>query len=108
MEIVTKERLEKALKYLAHTDDQAARAKAYLAGLEEQKKTIYAIEFNKQQGGVEVSKNLALQSGAYQEHLKKIEEAIYDFELLRNKRITESLIVEVWRSENANRRKGNI
>jgi len=40
--------------------------------------------------------------------VNEYENAVADAELYANKRKTEELIIEVWRSINAGRRKGNI
>lgn len=102
-------RRDKALTYLVQTDEVTARAKAYMFGLEKQEKTILAVEILKSKGSnVQERDSTARVSEPYCEWLKKYEEAVFDFELLRNKRNSEELLVECWRSENANRRVGNI
>lgn len=106
--MISLKRRDKSLKFLHETDEQAAKAKSYLAGLEDQKKTILAIEFQRADGSQGEKLKIAESSQAYKDHLKKLEYAVYDYEVLRNRRSTEALIVECWRSENANRRVGNI
>lgn len=105
---ISDNRLQAALKYLATTDADAARAKALVEGLSEQRKTIKAVLFNKADGSNDVRNNSAYASVEYKQHIEKLTKAIEEYETLRNKRLTESLIVEVWRSCNANRRVGNI
>jgi len=102
------DRAQKSIRYLAETDEDAARARSLKDGLEDQKKTILATEFLKHQGSQGERAKLAEASEIYKKHLQKLEFAIYDYELYRNKRMTESLVIEMWRSENANRRTGNI
>lgn len=106
--IVTEDRLQKALHYLATTDEPVAKAKALMKGLEKQEKTIKAQEFisQKGRGGVAEREHAAYASEAYNLWLKMYEEAILDYELLDSKRNTEALIVEVWRSLNSARTKG--
>lgn len=106
--MISADRLQKALTYLAETDERAAKAKALLTGLEESTKTIKSIEFLKSGGTNGEREATAFASPAYREHTKKIEDATYDYELMRNKRVTETLLIEVWRSLNASRRQGNI
>lgn len=106
--MISADRLQKALEYLATTDGPCAQAKALLSGLEESTRAIKAMEFIKSSGTNGERDAMAYASEAYRLHIKKIEEATYDYELMRNKRSTEALIVEVWRSENANRRHGNV
>jgi len=106
--MISTDRLQRALTYLAETDEKCAKAKAYLSGLEEQTKTIFGMEYLQVSGPVEERKAKAYVSKPYQDHLAKIVEATTDYEIMRNKRLTEELIVDVWRSINAARRTGNI
>jgi hypothetical protein len=102
-------RRDKALKFLVETDEVAAKAKAYMIGLDKQEKTILAIELLKTKGATAQERDaVARASEPYAQWLKKYEESVYDFEKLRNERNSEELVVECWRSENANRRAGNI
>ena len=100
--------VSEALTFLSSTDESAAKAKSYFMGLGEQCKTIHAIEFLKHEGPIEERKSQAYASWDYRQHLVKLEQANLDYETLRNKRLTAELKIEVWRSENANRRRGNI
>lgn len=106
--IVSDEKCQKALSYLASTDEDAARAKSYLEGLQEQRKTVKAVEFMGAEGSAAQKEQAAYSSVAYQNHLKKIEQAILEFETMRNKRLTAALLVDTWRSCNANRNRGNV
>lgn len=106
--MISNDRLQKALTYLAETDEPAAKAKALLVGLDETTKTVRAQVFLKSSGTNGEREACAYDSKDYREHVKKVENATMDYELYRNKRLTESLIVEVWRTVSANQRKGNI
>lgn len=106
--IVSDDRCQKALKYLASTDEDAARAKAHLEGLQEQRKTVKAMMFMQAEGAQQTREQQAYNSDEYKQHIEKIENAVLDFETLKQKRLTEALIIEVWRSCNSNRRTGNI
>ncbi len=97
-----------ALMYLVNTDEEAAQAKALYNGLEDSKKSVAAIAFMSVGGSAAERKEKALSSQAYINHIKKIENALLDYETLRNKRSTAALQIEVWRSVNSNRNKGNI
>lgn len=100
---------ETALNYLVGTDEEAARAKVLYEGLYEQRKTIKAIQFLKASGSAAERTEKALASSEYQEHLLLIKDAQIEFEILRNKRETNSRgIIEMWRSVNSNQKKGNI
>ena len=102
------ERLQKALDFLAGTDLKAANAKALVEGLSEQRKTIKSMLYIEAQGDQKKREAEAYAADEYIEHIEKYTNAIAEFETLRNRRITAALIVEVWRSCNANQRKGNI
>lgn len=107
--MIDQQRAEKALDYLAHTDEVCARARSYMLGLEKNEKTVLAVEIlNSQGSSVQEREAKARNSEAYREWSKKYEEAVYDFEILRNRRSTAELLIESWRSINANRRAGNI
>lgn len=106
--MISNDRLQQSLTYLATTDEPCAKAKALLTGLEEFTKSIRADEFIKSSGTNGERESKAFASHAYKAHILKIESATYDYELMRNKRKTEELIVEVWRTVSANQRKGNI
>lgn len=106
--MISNDRLQKALTYLAETDEPCAKAKSLMIGLEKQEKTILAMHFLGNSGAVEERKARAQVTPQYQSWRETYEQAVLDFELYRNKRTTEELIVEVWRSVNANRRHGNV
>ena len=97
-----------ALGYLTSTDVDAAKAKCLYDGLMLQKKTVRAIQFLNSTGSAAERTEKALASEVYQLHLKKIEEAQIVFETFKNQRITNDLIIQMWRSVNSNQGKGNI
>lgn len=100
---------EKGLNYLKDTDAEAARAKAYANALDDMKKTVLAMVYNDLKEG-SASDRLKKSEGSldYQNHLEKLRKANEEWELLRNRRKTAELQVEMWRSVNSNQRKGNI
>ena len=98
----------KAIEYLKSTDEEAARAKANLELLQDQKKTVDAVQFVNAEGGQGERAKIALASDEYSEHLEKINDAVFTFELIRNRRKAAELQIEMWRSINSNQRKGNI
>lgn len=106
---ISDDRLHKALLYLASTDIDAAKARGRAEGLAEQRKSIKAmlmLESTEKTGPMKESSAYAHRR--YLDHLELLENAIIDYETLKLKRQTESLIVEVWRSTQANKRAGNI
>ncbi len=98
----------RALEYLKSTDEEAARAKANLELMQDQKKTVEALQFVDAEGGTGERGKIALASEEYQAHLDKINDAVFTFELIRNRRKAAELQIEMWRSINSNQRKGNI
>ena len=99
---------EVALNFLVDSDIDAAKAKCLYDGLLLQKKTVRAIQFLNSSGSAAERTEKALASEIYQLHLKKIEEAQIVFETFKNQRITNDLIIQMWRSVNSNQGKGNI
>lgn len=106
--MITEERLTKALQYLSTTDEPFAKAKALMIGYENQEKTVLAQVFLEHDGTVAERDALARISKEFSEWREKYKESVYDYEIMRNKRNTESLIIEVWRSLEASKRMGNV
>ena len=101
--------VEKALAYLAETDEPHANAKASVKGLEQRKKTIHATALLAVQGTSVAERDAkALTSPEYKKFLDDYEVAVYDEQILYNKRKRAELTVEVWRSMNAAHRRGNV
>lgn len=97
-----------ALKYLINTDEELARAKTLYDALCEQRKTIRAMQFLKVTGSAAERTERALASDEYQSHLQAISDSQIEFETLRNKRLTNSSIIEMWRSVNSAMKMGNV
>lgn len=108
--IVSEERITKALNFLAKTDEDAARAKAYLERLESQKKEVVSVEALRHEGkcSQKAAEYKAYSSDAFKSHCDLIERAAIESYKLKERRETARMIIEVWRSLNANRRQGNI
>lgn len=106
--MITDEQLSEELEYLSGTDEEAANAKALVKALERKEKTVKAIGFLKAEGTVASREHKAVSSVAWGEHIETYQNAVADSETLENKRNTAALVVEVWRSLQANRRRGNI
>jgi hypothetical protein len=104
--LISDDRCEKAMRYLAMTDEDAAVAKARYKTLEQYGKTVKAFGFLDASGTVAEREAKALRSDEYKTFLKEYEEAVMDSERYANKRATEAGVREVWRSLQANRRQG--
>lgn len=107
--MISDERLQKSLKYLAETDEECAQAKALMKGMEHKLKTIRYVVYLEAQGNTIADREAqSYASETYRQAVKDYQDAVYQYETLATKRATETLIVEVWRSMNANRRQGNV
>lgn len=107
--IVTDERCQKAIDYLVKTDEESAELKTDVArkeyALDLAKKRMYLESEGKnveeRKATAEISMDVQLSVEA---HLK----AMVTFEKVKARRVTAALIVDTWRSVNANRRSGNV
>lgn len=106
--MITYENAESALKYLIDTDEEYARTKTLYDALNDQKKSIQALEYGKLSGTAAEKTQQALASDNYQSHLHAIRDAQIDFETVRAKRISQQAVIDMWRSLNSARNKGNI
>lgn len=106
--MITEERLTLALQYLATTDRDLADLRAEVLRSEYLVKTQRHFAFLAADGNNEERKASAETSGKVIEAQERHVSAVGNYEKLRAKRETESLIIDVWRSENANRRQGQI
>lgn len=106
--MISEERLQKALTYLAETDEPSALLKADVARKEYACKLGRSIEFIEANGSVELRKAVADSSTRVVRAEEELVMAILAYEKIKAKRATQELVVEVWRSLNANRRQGQI
>ncbi len=93
-----------ALQYLSETDEDCARAKSLMEGLSHKIKRVKAIQFLKASGTVGEREASAYASDEYLEVVEQHENAVADYEILRNTRNTANAKFEWARSMNANRR----
>ena len=106
--MISEERLEKALRFLAETDEQAAEAKVSVSRRE------YVVDLYRRQmfltetGNIEERKAKAETSSSVGNAMDQYLDTMLSWEKLKAKRATEELIVEVWRSLEASRRQGRI
>lgn len=106
---INRELMEKAVMYLAETDEAFARARAIRDSLEEQKKPILASIFMRANGGsAAANKEIALNSMEYRQHLERWENANLDYLTLQAKRRTAEIQIDCWRSLNSARNRQQI
>lgn len=106
MDSLTDERCENGLRYLATTDEEAARLKVESQRLEDEVKAVKAAIFNRVEGGAEARKAIAETHESTAEARSKYYAMLLKHEHMANRRRTEERITDLWRSVNANRRQG--
>lgn len=108
--IVSDERLDRAMQFLATTDLECASRKSMVLRTEFMAKHTEALVYKAlgNEGSVEDRKQAMRLDDrvvkAWDEHFN----AVRDFESLKAQRERNVLVVDLWRSTNANRRMGNI
>ena len=98
-------RVERALDFLCRTDGPYARATARLAAAELRVKQAREIAFLEAEGTQGERAAKALSSDGVKEASEALEKAIEQKELLKAQRTTATVVIEVWRSLNANQRR---
>ena len=100
--------VEKALKYLAETDQSHANALALVKSYEKVLDIVKSEQFLKSSGNNEERMAKAKTSPEYREENEKRENAWADYQLLENKRERARITLDLYRTMSANQRKGNI
>ena len=106
--MITEERLYKAMQILAESDEKAAALKTDVARAKYRLDRVKATIQVHSEGAQEQRKAIALTAPETQQAELEHLDALQAYEALANDRKTQELVVEVWRSEGANRRAGNI
>lgn len=105
--VISEDRLQKALVFLAESDELSAELKGNVARCEFLAKRVRARKFLLANGGsVESRKAVAEESEEVARAEDDLAKAIVEHEKIRAKRTTEALIVEVFRTLEASRRQG--
>ena len=105
---ITREKLEGAMQYLAETDEEWARLKSNVEAKDYARKSIRAEIKLEKKGSNNLRLDIAEASSEYQNACKDKTDAMYDFLVVDARRKRAQLTIEVWRSLNAARNKGNI
>ena len=106
---LTDNRIERALSYLKSTDASHAEARSQVDYLELKKKTIEAAAFlDAPEGTVAEKQAYVYTTQAYKDHCEEYKQAVLEYQRITNERNREIQVIEVWRTVNANQRKGNI
>ena len=108
--MITEKRLEESLKYLADTDEESAVANAnvkYLDRLLKRKKALH-ITGNKEDKSISAKEQTYYASDIYKAAVEELFDAEVKSNTLDNKRDKEALIIDLFRTLEASRRKNNI
>jgi len=106
--LINESRLQKALTYLAETDEPAAVLRAESERAEYKAKAIKDALFLTFEGSVAERQAKAGSDKRYTDALDQYFDALKTSESMRNKRSTEVIVIDTWRSLNSGRNKGNI
>ena len=106
-DIISDKDVEEALAYLASTDSECAKRKALMKRLDYQRNTIKSLAMlDAEDDAIKSGERLSV--ARKEEFLEEYQDAVAEYETLNNLRNTKIGIIEVWRSEQANRRRGNL
>lgn len=106
--LIDEARLQKALTYLAQTDEPAAALRAEVERAEFKAKAVKDAVFLHSVGSVAERNAIAGTAQTYAEAMEAYFTALKASDAMRNKRGTETIVVDAWRSLNSGRNKGNI
>ena len=98
----------KYLTYLAETDEAYAQARAAVKAAEYTLKVVKAKEYLAHTGTQAEREQVAYASDEYQAVLNNLADVTKEAETMGAKRKTAELAIEVFRSLNANQRRGNV
>ena len=106
--LIPNERLEQALKRLAHTDGPVAALHADVERAEFRAKAIKDAIFLRSEGSVAERNAIAGTHVEYAAAMETYFAALQAFEAMKNERSREVIIVDCWRSLNSARTKGLV
>ena len=108
--MINEKRLEEALQYLADTDEEDAKLTAgleYLKDKQKRDKGIHIIS-NELDKSYSIKEQSYYASDIYGEYILQKQALAEKVGITQNKRAKECLIIDVWRTLEASRRKNNI
>ena len=107
--LITEKRLEQALKYISQTDEEMGRLEGLCKGYKRQEKITFSQAYKDSQGGsvAEREANARL-TNLYIDFISNYNDRELEKDIMKTKRDFEYTIVEVFRTESANQRKGNV
>jgi len=107
--LVDESRVDQAMTYLASTDETFAQARGTMLRTEYLADVAESMVYKSiQEGSVEDRKRAAKVAPETRQAMEDHFAAVVHFETLKARRAREVLVIELWRSVNANRRVGNV
>lgn len=108
--MITISDMEKALHSIISTDEECAILLTRVKALEKKEKVILSQKFVELKGcGTNQEREcLARTTQDYKNWLTEYEATVLDYQIKQLKRDSQILLIDCWRSLNANQRKGNI
>ena len=106
--MISETRMEQALKFLAETDEEYAEKKTNVERQAWCRDQAEARVFQLAEGNIPDRKATAELSSDVSEATERWLKAMLESKKLEAKRATQVLVIETWRSLNANRRQGNV
>ena len=106
--MISEERAEKALRYLVDTDEPFALAKAEMERAEYGWKAVREMVFIHSEGTVAERQAIAATHAKTKEAQERYTQAVALYGKIANKRDTERIVLDTWRTISANRRMGSV
>lgn len=106
--MITDEKAEQAIRYLAGTDEESAVASVEVKRLEDEIKAIEAAIILRVEGSVAIRESIARTDASTIAARNKYYIALLNSERLYNKRRTAERITELWRTCASNKRHGIV
>ena len=106
---LTENSVEQALDFLARTEQEFANAVGLKAVIDDMQKIALSREFLTAEGKSVADRDAAARvTPSYGEAVKKTQDAYEHEALMRAKRLRYEATIEVWRTQEASRRRGNV
>jgi hypothetical protein len=106
--MISDDRMQKALTYLAETDEEAAMLYANMERLDEMCKSVKDAIFLHETGTIPERQAKASNNQEYEDARHDYFRAVQAYKAVANKRSTEELVVRAWQTVSSNRRQGGI
>lgn len=106
--MITDLKVEEALGVIAKNADLIGQLRGQKSMLEHKVKITRSQKFLMVDGAVAAREAMALASPEYQEVVEELKDCITELETLLTKFKAAELVIDVWRTMNANKRRGHI